>query len=86
MAIAMDSYRTYPSSPSKVGTLPSLLSFRYSAEGLVVSTSTISRSSSLAFATARMAVERGLFCGSASRQYIFVSGLLRDALELTSYV
>ena len=86
MAMATHSYKTYPSSPSKVGTLPSLLSFRYSGVGLVVSISTMSSWRSLAFATARIAVLRGLFCEEIS-QHEFDSGLSRHWQEgLTSYV
>lgn len=62
MAMAMHSDRAYPSSPMKEGTLPSPLALRCSALGLVVSASTILRSRLLAFATALMAVERGLSC------------------------
>jgi hypothetical protein len=58
--MAMHSVRTKPSAPTKVGTLWSGLSSRNSAVGLVVSVSTSWRSRLLAFATARMAVERGL--------------------------
>ena len=64
MAMAMDSVNSYPSAPTKDGTFPSLLSFRYSVlrGPLEGSVSTISRSSSFALATARMAVERVLPC------------------------
>ena len=61
MAMAMHSVNSYPSAPTKDGTFPSLLSFRYSVlrGPWETSVSTISRSSLFAFATARMAIERG---------------------------
>jgi hypothetical protein len=58
--MAMHSVSTKPSAPTKVGTLWRGLALRNSADGLVVSVSTSSSSRLLAFATARMAVERGL--------------------------
>jgi len=58
--MAMHSVRTKPSAPTKVGTLWRGLALRNSSVGLVVSVSTSSTSRLLAFATARMAVERGL--------------------------
>lgn len=55
------SERTKPSAPSKVGTFPSLLSFKYSAETpLAGSVSTDSMSRPFSFATARREVVRGL--------------------------
>jgi hypothetical protein len=68
--MAMHSESTKPSAPSKVGTLPSLLSFRYSAgTPLAGSVSTNSRSSPFSFATASSDVVRGLPCWSAVRSH-----------------
>lgn len=58
--MAMDSVRTKPFAPTKVGILSKGLSFKYSAfpvEGVV---STSSRSSSFALAITRGAIVRGL--------------------------
>lgn len=60
MAMAMHSVRTYPSLPTKTGTLLRGFTLRNSGVGLVVSTSTTSKFNPLAFATARIAVVRGL--------------------------
>ena len=62
MAMAMHSERAKPSSPRKAGTLPSLLALRCSTVGLARSAATTFRSRPLAFATALMAVVRGLSC------------------------
>jgi hypothetical protein len=61
--MAMVSERTKPSAPSKVGTLPSLLSLRYSSETpLAGSVATNSTSRPFSLATARREVVRGLPC------------------------
>lgn len=61
-AMAIASWSTNPSVPTKVGTLPRAFSSLYSAETPFAGTvSTISSSSPLAFATALIAVDRGLF-------------------------
>src|SRR5689334_12381067 len=61
--MAMHSLSTKPSAPSNVGTLPSLLIFRYSSgTPLAGSVWTYSMSSPFSFATALRAVVRGLPC------------------------
>lgn len=74
--MAMHSDKVYPSAPTKDGIRPRGLIFRYSSgTPFAGSVWTISRSSLLALATARIATERGLPLKSCEPRYLLAHGI-----------